>query len=199
MNSVHTARYLTSLHDFEELPESPFPEIAFAGRSNVGKSSLINFLLGRKALARTSSTPGRTQGINFFLVDEKFVLADLPGYGFAKAPVHVVKAWTKRTRAYVSGSTALMGVLLLLDIRRTPSLDDLSFARLTATSGKLLIPVVTKCDKLSRSRRTERLREIADALETPFSSIIATSSKNRDGRDALWQCISYILGDQNSY
>lgn len=195
MNIPHTSRYLTSLHDLEGFEEGVHPEIAFGGRSNVGKSSLINFLLGRKGLARISSTPGRTQAINFFLVDEKFILADLPGYGYAKAPTEIVKTWTKRTRSYVSSSKALRGVVLLLDVRRRPTREDQSFVHLIASSEKILIPVVTKCDKLSRSRRMERLKEISEVLGLPAASLIATSSKTGEGRDDVWRKIGVLLDD----
>jgi cytidylate kinase len=164
--------------------------VAVAGRSNVGKSSLVNFLLGRRSLARTSSTPGRTQALNFFLVDERFVLVDLPGYGYARAPPAAVRTWTARTREYVERSAALRAVVLLLDIRRDPSPQDRVFARWVRDAGRPLIPTVTKADKVARGRRAERLRAIAAGLGVGPGQLLVTSSRTGEGRRELWERVS---------
>jgi len=180
------SRFLLSVPRWEDAPELSWPQVAIAGRSNVGKSSLINFLLGRRALARTSNTPGRTQTLNLFLVDERFVLVDLPGYGYARAPVPVVQRWTEHTRDYVQRCPALAGVVLLLDVRRDPSAQDRAFAEWVRSAQRWLLPVVTKCDKVSRGRRLERFRAIASALGFSAAELVATSSRTGDGREELW-------------
>jgi GTP-binding protein len=135
----------------DHYPEGDQPEIAFVGRSNVGKSSLINVLVNRKNLVRTSSTPGRTQCINFFEVNKQFMLVDLPGYGFARVPLAVKKQWAPMIEKYLTVRKNLHGVVLILDIRRTPSTEDV---RLLDWLRKFSIPpllVVTKCDKVSNN------------------------------------------------
>jgi len=124
-----------------------------AGRSNVGKSSLVNYLLGRKGMARTSNTPGRTQELNFFEVDGRVVLVDLPGYGYARAPVEASRRWVEAIARFVRGREGLRGVVLLLDVRRDPSAEDRAFAAMVRSSGRSLLPVVTKVDKVSRGQQ----------------------------------------------
>jgi GTP-binding protein len=153
----------------------------------VGKSSLLNAMLGRKGLARTSSTPGRTQMLNFFLVNDRFVLVDLPGYGYAKAPDNVARRWRTSTRRYVADADGLRGVVLLLDIRREPSRDDREFADLVRSARRPLVPVVTKCDKVGRGRRRERLRSIGNVLGVIQSDLVVTSAKTGEGRDEFWK------------
>jgi len=183
--SIH-AQFLWSVPRWEDAPPHSYPHVAVAGRSNVGKSSLINFLLGRRALARTSNTPGRTQALNFFLVDERFVLVDLPGYGYARAPLAVVRRWTERTRDYVLRCPALVGVVLLLDVRRDPSAEDRAFVEWVRAAGRPLLPVVTKCDKVARGRRSERFRSIASALGFSADDLVATSARVGEGRAETW-------------
>jgi cytidylate kinase/ribosome biogenesis GTP-binding protein YsxC/EngB len=180
------SRFLLSVPRWQDAPPFPWPQVAIAGRSNVGKSSLINFLLGRRALARTSHTPGRTQTLNLFAVEERFVLVDLPGYGYARAPLPVVQRWTERTRDYVQRCPALAGVVLLLDVRREPSAQDRAFAEWVRSARRPLLPVVTKCDKLSRGRRLGHFRAIAAALGFPPGELIATSARAGEGREEVW-------------
>lgn len=185
-----SSRFLLSAPRWEDAQAVSWPQVAVAGRSNVGKSSLVNFLLGRRSLARTSSTPGRTQALNFFLVDERFVLVDLPGYGYARAPAAAVRTWNTRTREYVERATALRAVVLLLDIRRDPSAQDRTFARWVRDAGRSLIPTVTKVDKVSRGRRAERLRAIAAGLGVGPEQLLVTSSRTGEGRRELWERVA---------
>ncbi|GAB4279500.1 MAG: hypothetical protein Kow0092_35280 [Deferrisomatales bacterium] len=184
-----SARFLASLPRWKPSPVTGWPQVAVAGRSNVGKSSLINALLGRKGLARTSSTPGRTQMLNFFLVDERFALVDLPGYGFARAPVAVVRRWTEDTRRFIDRSPSLQGVVILLDVRRDPSPEDLAFIRWVRRAGRPLEVAVTKCDKISRGRRAARLAAIGEAVEIAPERLIPTSARTGEGCERLWQRI----------
>lgn len=188
-----SSRFLLSAPRWEDARAVSWPQVAVAGRSNVGKSSLVNFLLGRRSLARTSSTPGRTQALNFFLVDERFVLVDLPGYGYARAPQAAVRAWNLRTREYVERAADLRAVVLLLDIRRDPSAQDRTFARWVREAGRPLIPTVTKADKVSRGRRAERLRAIGAGLGGGSEPLLVTSSRTGEGRRELWERISERL------
>lgn len=183
----HRARFLISLPRWDELALEPWPQVALAGRSNVGKSSLLNALLGRRSLARTSSTPGRTQALNFFLVEECLLLVDLPGYGYARAPVGQVRRWTENTRGYLADATCLRAVVLLLDIRRDPSAADRDFAGLVRGSGRPLVAALTKCDKVGRGQWAGRSAAIAKALELPAGDPVLTSAKTGQGREALWR------------
>ncbi len=187
------SRFLASAPRWREAPVPPWPQVAFAGRSNVGKSSLINALLGRHRLARTSSTPGRTQAINLFAVDECFLLADLPGYGYAKAPLAVVRQWVANVRDYVERCRELRCVVLLLDVRRDPADQDLEFAALVRGAGVALVAVATKCDKLGRGKRTERLRAIERTLGLAPGELIETSAKSGAGRRELWARVAGLL------
>lgn len=189
-NRATSSRFLLSAPRWADAGQVSWPQVAVAGRSNVGKSSLVNFLLGRRGLARTSSTPGRTQALNFFLVDEQFVLVDLPGYGYARAPPAAVRSWSIRTREYVEQATALRAVVLLLDIRRDPSAQDLAFARWVRDAGRGLIPTVTKADKVVRGRRAERLRTIGAGLGLGPEQFLVTSSRTGEGRRELWERVS---------
>jgi len=195
--TIHAAssRFLLSAPRWADVPAMPWPHVAVAGRSNVGKSSLVNFLLGRRGLARTSNTPGRTQAMNFFVVDERFVLVDLPGYGYARAPLATVRRWTAHTREYIERAEALRTVVLLLDVRRDPSEQDRVFAQWVRSAGKGLVPVVTKADKVVRGRRPERVRAIAAALGLPWGDFLVTSSRTGEGRRELWERVLEWVGE----
>ena len=174
-------------------PEGDLPEIAFAGRSNVGKSSLINVLVNRKSLVRTSSTPGRTQLINFFDVNGEFTLVDLPGYGFAKVPLAVKKQWGPMMETYLSKRSNLRGVVLILDVRRTPVAEDVQMLQwLTAYAVKPII-VVTKCDKLSKLERAKQVTIISRTLGVDKSELSFFSALSREGKDAIWTRIEEVL------
>jgi GTP-binding protein len=166
-------------------PETTLPEIAFAGRSNVGKSSLLNRLVGRKKMARVSKTPGRTREINFFRVNDHFVLADLPGYGYAKVSKTQKAEWRPLLEGYIAKTPQLAGVVQLLDMRRDPSEDDAAMLDLLAELGMPTIVVLTKSDKLSRKAVTERADWIARSLLLDPEQTIPFSAVTGEGRDDL--------------
>lgn len=190
---IKSAEFLTSALRAEHYPAESLPEIAFAGRSNVGKSSMINCLLNRRGLVRTSSTPGRTQMLNFFTVNASFHCVDLPGYGFARVPLAVKKSWGPMIRTYLEQRQTLRGVVLILDIRRIPSDEDLQFLDWLEEYGIPTIPVVTKADKVPRSQRTRKLKPIADACGLPLDAFTLFSSTSREGRDEVWERIAHAL------
>lgn len=188
--TVHSARFETSASSLRQCPDSDWPEIAFAGRSNVGKSSLINCLLNRKGLVRTSSTPGRTQLLNFFAVNEAMFFVDLPGYGFARAPRSVRERWMPMIRSYLTGRSKLRGVVWLLDARREPSDEDLEFLDWLEETGVPTIPVVTKVDKISRSQLNRNFEVIGRRTGLDPELFVPFSSVTRQGRDVLLEMIA---------
>jgi GTP-binding protein len=190
---IKSVCFVTSAPNLANCPPASWPEIAFAGRSNVGKSSLINCLVNRKGLVRTSSTPGRTQLLNFFAVNDRLYFVDLPGYGFARAPRQVREQWQPMVHGYLKGRSSLRAVVWLLDVRRDPSTEDLQFLDWLEESEIPTIPVVTKADKVSRSELTRRIATIARntglsaELFTPFSAL------SRQGYGELWELICLAL------
>lgn len=176
-------------------PESTLPEIAFAGRSNVGKSSLLNRLVGRKKMARVSKTPGRTREINFFRVNDHFVLADLPGYGYAKVSKTQKAEWRPLLEGYIAKTPQLAGVVQLLDMRREPSEDDAAMLDLLAELGMPTIVVLTKADKLSRKAVTERADSIARSLLLDPEQTIPFSAVTGEGRDDLAAAIMAAVAE----
>jgi GTP-binding protein len=191
---ILSAEFVLSAKAPAHYPPAILPEIAFAGRSNVGKSSLINTLLRRKGLARTSNTPGRTQEINFFCVNHRIGFIDLPGYGYAKVPENVRKHWGPMIETYLRERHTLRLVVLILDVRRDPSPEDrqlidwLRFYRL----GFLII--LTKIDKVSKNQLAEHRRSIGEVLGiSPQAPPIAFSAKTGEGKEALWREIRKVL------
>jgi GTP-binding protein len=189
------SEFITSLPRWRPDPKLQLPIIVVAGRSNVGKSSFINMMLRRKSIARTSNTPGRTQLLNFFNVDGRFILADVPGYGFAKAPMSVVKSWTESVRDFVNGADNICGVLQLLDVRRKPSMEDIFFSALVAKSQNPLVHVITKADKLKRNQQAKQMMVIAEEMGVDKSDMLLTSAKDKGGRDLSWKRIFELLKD----
>ena len=191
---VVKAEFLVSADTASNYPEVDVPEIALAGRSNVGKSSAINTLTGRKGLAITSNTPGRTRLVNFFDVEvqlskthfEEMRLVDLPGYGFAKASRDERDEWRKRVDSYMTGRVSLRGVVHLLDIRHEPSDLDLQLSEWLRALGRDEIAVFTKSDKLSRNERKTRIAQLEKALGLPAGSGIAFSAHDGEGREQVW-------------
>ena len=182
--------FLISAFRENQYPPPDRPEIAFAGRSNVGKSSLINVLVNRKGLARTSSRPGRTQSINFFAVDNRLYLVDLPGYGYARVPIKVKKSWQHMVEAYLSKRTNLRAVIVILDIRRDPTAGDMQLFEWLNHYGIHAIPVLTKADKLSRQQARARPNMISSQIGgISFVSPTVFSAKTRQGRDEIWEKI----------
>jgi GTP-binding protein len=166
-------------------PTNELPEVAFAGRSNVGKSSLLNRLVRRKAFARVSNTPGRTREINFFKVNDRFVLADLPGYGYARIAKSRKAEWTPLIEGYLRASLALRGVVQLLDSRHAPSDEDLHMLDFLADVGIPTVVVLTKIDKLRAREVAERVHAIAVALRLEDDQVIPFSAETNVGRDEL--------------
>ena len=195
---VKNTEFIKSATRPAHYPEGDLPEIAFAGRSNVGKSSLVNVLVNRKNLVRTSSTPGRTQLINFFQVNDDFMLVDLPGYGYAKVPLAVKKEWRPMMETYLSKRENLRGVVLILDIRRVPVEEDLQMlAWLRAFSIPPII-VVTKCDKVSKNERAKQSAIIMDKMGLAKGDLTFFSALSKEGKDAVWARIDAVLGAETA-
>jgi GTP-binding protein len=174
-------------------PDSPLPEVAFAGRSNVGKSSLLNSLVRRKSFARVSRTPGRTREINFFRINNGFVLVDLPGYGYARVSKEKKSEWRPMIESYLRRTTQLRGIVLLLDIRREPSEDDRAMLDFLAEVEVPTIVALTKTDKLSKAAARERAGEIARALALENEQIIPFSAHTGEGRVELLEAITTLV------
>jgi GTP-binding protein len=166
-------------------PETTLPQVAFAGRSNVGKSSLLNKLVRRKAIARVSRTPGRTREINFFEVNGEFVLADLPGYGYARVSKSARAAWQPLLEGYLRSTPTLRGLVLLLDVRREPTPDDEQMLAFLADRGLPVLVVVTKVDKLNARTAESRVQEIGDSLGLDPEQMLPFSAVTGAGRDEL--------------
>ena len=178
-----------------KLPQTGRPEVAFAGKSNVGKSSLINGLLNRKALARTSSQPGKTQTINFYNVNESIYLVDLPGYGYAKVAQSEKEKWGKMIEKYLHTSKDLKAVFLLIDIRHEPSANDKMMYDWIVHNGYEPIIIATKLDKLKRSQVQKSSKMIKEGLKLrPGSSIFPFSAETKQGRDEIWAKIDELTG-----
>jgi GTP-binding protein len=176
-------------------PESDLPEIAFSGRSNVGKSSLLNRLVGRKKLARVSRTPGRTREINFFRVNDSFVMADLPGYGYARVSKARKAEWRPLLEGYIAKTPRLAGVVQLLDMRREPSEDDVAMLDFLSVLGMPTIVVLTKSDKLTRKAAAEQADAIARSLLLDPEQTIQFSAVTGEGRDDLASAIVSAVAD----
>jgi GTP-binding protein len=187
----HRAEFVAGAARLDRLPAAAQPEIAFAGRSNVGKSSVLNRLLGRRSLARVSKTPGRTQQINFFAVDERMLFVDLPGYGFARVPLEVKNEWRQLVEGYLTRRATLRAVVLLVDVRRGVEPDDAQLLAFLRAHRIAALLVVTKADKLARGPRLRRLAEIS--AQHPYLAPIAVSATSGEGIAALWQAIERLV------
>lgn len=190
---VLSAEFITSAVNPPHYPPAERPEIAFAGRSNVGKSSLINTLVNRKRLVKTSRTPGRTQLINFFDINRAFNFVDLPGYGYARVPAAVKKNWGPMVTTYLSTRKTLSGVVLLLDIRRVPGPEEGNFIDWLDQYRLAAILVLTKADKLSKTKQIRQQQAVAEALGIKQEALIRFSTKTRQGKEALWRAIIGLL------
>ena len=172
------------------LPENDKPEIAFAGKSNVGKSSLINALMNRKSFARTSATPGKTQTINFYNINEEMYLVDLPGYGYAKVSESEKAKWGKMIERYLHNSKQLQAVFLLIDIRHEPSANDKMMYNWIVEMGYNPIIIATKLDKLKRSQIDKHVKMIIQGLNlVPGTIVIPFSAETKQGRDEIWNLV----------
>lgn len=182
-----------------KLPENKLPEIAFAGKSNVGKSSLINALMNRKSYARISATPGKTQTINFYSINEEMYLVDLPGYGYAKVSEKEKAQWGKLVERYLHGSSMLKAVFLLIDIRHVPSANDRMMYEWILDKGFQPIMILTKLDKLKRSQVQKQIKVVKEGLKlVPGTRVIPFSSVTKQGREEIWEVIESFLEQEEA-
>ena len=195
---IVSAEFMISAVSAQQYPSASLPEFAFVGRSNVGKSSLINSLLNRKKLVKTSGTPGKTQMINFFDVNHELVFADLPGYGFAKVPKPVQKKWQALVEQYLLKRDNLRAVVLIVDIRRKPTDLDLHMQEWLEQYEVDTILVATKIDKLSQAEQSKQLKQIRAAfLEDGNQELVPYSSKTQRGRRELWKLLLKRMGEEH--
>lgn len=179
------------------LPDNQLPEVAFAGKSNVGKSSLINALMMRKSLARTSAQPGKTQTINFYNINKVIYLVDLPGYGYAKASEKEKEAWGRMIENYLNTSEKLRAVFLLVDIRHKPSANDKQMFDWMKYVGYDPIVIATKLDKIKRSQKDKQIKLIREGLEADKDTIIVPfSAETKQGRDIIWDFMDQVIENE---
>lgn len=188
---ITSTEFIKSAFEESQWPRDALPEVAFLGRSNVGKSSLINSLLGVRGLARTSGTPGRTQALNFFLINRRFRFVDLPGYGYARAPKNVREGWGEMATDYLAKRASLVLSIQIVDARHDPSKLDLQLDEWLSAHEKPRIVVATKSDKLSQNELRKSLKGIEGALQA--ERVIAYSAQTGRGRDALWRTIEEAI------
>jgi GTP-binding protein len=194
---IISAEFLTGAVSQKQYPRDSCPEFAFAGRSNVGKSSLLRSLLNRKKLVRTSSTPGKTQHINFFRVNEDLIFTDLPGYGFAKVPAAVQRKWKKMIEQYLLTRKSLTALIFIIDLRRDPTALDLELKEWLDANAIDYILVATKSDKLSAAEKRKQIQKIKKAFIGEDSrELIVYSSKSGLGRKELWSHITKLANQQ---
>jgi GTP-binding protein len=191
---IKSTRFVKSATGPEHYPADGRPEMAFLGRSNVGKSSLINSLLGTRGMARTSRTPGRTQLINFFLINEEFYFVDLPGYGYARVPVEIKRLWGPMVERYLATRPNLVLSTIIIDLRHEPTPLDLQMKEWLSSRGKPFMVVATKADKLSRNEERSSLTRASRALGG--AEIIPYSAVTRAGADRIWKEITRRQADK---
>ena len=194
---IRSVEFVGSVASPDQPPPSRLPQVAFAGRSNVGKSSLINRLLGRprRRIARVSSSPGKTQTLNFYEVNRSFLLVDLPGSGYARAPAAVRDAWQRLVRGYLAGSEELRGVVYLVDSRHPPTTGDREFVEYLAGTGAPTLIALTKVDKLKASDRARGLPApaVLEDLGVPGEQVVASSARTGEGAEELLNAIAALL------
>jgi len=192
---IVSAEFVGSSRGSSPRPRPGLPEVAFAGRSNVGKSSLINTLARRKKLARTSGSPGHTRAINFFSINGRYCFADLPGYGYAKVSKEERKRWRSMVEDYFRERDELKAVVVIMDIRRTPGDDEVGLIGFLTGEGITPVLVATKADKFGKQKRASELAKMARAFGIDAGAITLFSAKTGEGRDALWKKIRTLLDD----
>ena len=194
---VITTEFVTGAVSAKQYPKEPYPEFAFVGRSNVGKSSLIRSLLNRKKLVRISSTPGKTREINFFRINDKLMFADLPGYGFARVTPALQKKWRTMIEEYLTNRDPLTAIVFIVDIRRKPTELDLTLKVWLEDLGRPYILIITKSDKLSGTERSKQTKIIKAAFKGDQTLATVTySSKNHLGRKELWSEIQKLISEK---
>ena len=193
---VTQAEFVTSAARLDQLPPPGLPEVAFAGRSNVGKSSLINTLVMRKGLVKTSSTPGKTRLINFFTINGRYGFVDLPGYGYARGSKAERARWGPLVEGYLKKRPTLKAVVLIMDLRHEPFATDLQMVEWLAHQEISTILVATKADKLARGRQKEHLKRAAETLGVEPEAVIPFSAKTRLGRPELWRAIREVCEEE---
>ena len=180
-----------------KIPENQMPEIAFAGKSNVGKSSLINVLMNRKSLARTSAQPGKTQTINFYNINQELYFVDLPGYGYAKVSLEAKEKWGKMVERYLKQSRQLKAVFLLIDIRHEPSANDRQMYEWILSNGYHPIIIATKMDKLNRSQIQKHVKVVKQGLQVDNNTVVIPfSAVSKQGRDEIYALIDKIISNK---
>ena len=194
---VFSADFLVSADQQKEYPSGNKPEIAFAGRSNVGKSSMINTLLGRKNLVRTSKTPGLTRKINFFAINGSIMFVDLPGYGYASVPLEVRKKWGPMVETYLKSREQLAGVVLIIDSRRQATDFDKTLIEFLEAHGIPFIISLSKIDKLNNAQTVSQIREVRSLLAGEIP-VVGFSSTTGSGKNELWKAIKYLIECQKS-
>lgn len=191
---ITSAAFLVSAVAPEQYPRQPLPEVAFAGRSNVGKSSLINALVHRKNLVKTSATPGKTRAINFFLVNRHFVLVDLPGYGYARVPRQVRANWQPMVETYLRRRNTLRAIVHIVDLRHPPTEQDLQLRDWLHLHGILMLTVATKADKVKAGQRARHIADVRRGLALPIDApLLVFSARTHEGRLQLWQQLVPVL------
>ena len=194
---IKTVDFIKSAVKPSQYPEYDFPEIAFAGRSNVGKSSLINTLIQRKDMVKTSSKPGCTQLINFFLINENLSFVDLPGYGYAKVSKKIRSQWQPMVNLYLSMRKSLLGLILLIDIRRDPEKEEFDMMEWLEAHEIPYLVVLTKSDKLSKTEQQKRLLSICSQMNREKNNVILFSTRTKMGRDTILGEIENLMGVYN--
>jgi GTP-binding protein len=193
MKKVRSVCFIKSAVKPTQYPQHDLPEVAFIGRSNVGKSSLLNTLVNKRNLARISNTPGRTQLINFFNIDEKLCFVDLPGYGFAKVPEHMQKQWQPMIESYLLQSENLKGVILIVDSRHKPTKHDIIMREWLLSYGIPTIIVATKIDKIPKTKQQKQINLIKNTLKIqPEESLLPFSALSGKGLKSVWDAIAQV-------
>lgn len=191
---ITTVKFVKSATQPTHYPEGNVPEVAFVGRSNVGKSSLLNTLVNRKNIAKTSSTPGKTRLINFYMINDRLSFVDLPGYGFAKVPQSVKREWGPMIETYLKERKNLRLVVVILDMRRDPSEDDLSLVGWLFSYNRPILFILTKADKLSKNQAFVRVRKIRESLGADNNvEMIPFSAKTGVGKETIWRKLIELI------
>lgn len=193
---IISSDFVTSVANYKNIKKD-YDEIAFVGRSNVGKSSLINFLCNRKALAKTSSTPGRTRLVNYFLINKDFYFVDLPGYGFAKGYKEEQIGWQFLIEGYLQNSNRIKLICVLLDIRRVPSEDDIQMIKYLQHYNIPFIIIATKCDKFSKAQQGVAIQKLAQQLKVGIKDVYPVSALNKTGREMVLEKFDQFIGVDN--